>query len=375
MRVPLADLPTQYQRLKADIDAALLSVLESGHFLDGEPVRQLEHEIATLCGAAQGIAVASGTDALLLALKAAGIEEGQEVITSPFTFAATAEAIALLGARPVFVDIDPCTFLLDEAQIEAARTPRTKALLPVDLFGQMVDRQALEALASKHGLAVIYDGAQAIGARQQGGPLAAWGEAVTLSFYPTKNLGAYGDGGMVLTNSWELAAQVKSLRSHGVGAGGRYGYHERVGYCSRLDSLQAAVLLVKLSHLAAWTQRRREHAARYQALLSPLSKQGLVLPGCGVGNYHVYHQYTVRHPQRERLQAYLLEQGIESKVFYPLPLHLQAAFRSLGYREGDFPQAEQAAKEVLSLPIHPELTSGQVEYVAEQIHRFFEQAG
>jgi len=370
LKVPLADLRAQYHELKEQIDAAIVGVIESGSFIDGANVQRLEQEIAAVCGAQYGLGVASGTDALVLSLVACGIGPGDEVITTPFTFGATTEAIALVGARPVYVDIDVCTFNLDTAQIEAQITPRTKGLLPVDLFGQMADRDALAEIAHRYNLRLIVDAAQAIGARQHGQPIGVCGDTTTLSFYPTKNLGAFGDAGMVMTNDATLADRLRSLHAHGVGKNGAYGYHERVGYCSRLDTLQAVVLLAKLPRLAEWNAARRRNAARYRELLSDLAETGLILPRCEPGNDHIYHQFTIRHPRRDALQAYLKQQEIDTKIFYPLPMHLQPAYAYLGYREGDFPAAERAAREVLSLPIHPELTDAQIEFVAMHIRRF-----
>ncbi len=370
MNVPFADLRAQYHELKAQIDAAIVGVIESGCFIDGENVTRLEQEIAAVCGARYGVGVASGTDALVLSLRACDIGPGDEVLTTPFTFGATTEAIALVGARAVYVDIDLCTFNLDTSQLEARLTPRTRALLPVDLFGQMADRAVLTELARRHDLRLIADSAQAIGVRQKGQPLAASADCTTLSFYPSKNLGAYGDGGMVLTNDAERADSLRSLHAHGVGKNGAYGYHERIGYCSRLDTIQAVVLLAKLPHLAQWNEARRRNATRYTERLSDLVEAELVLPGCEAGNYHSYHQYTVRHPRRDVLQAYLKAHGVETRIYYPLPIHLQPAYAYLGYREGDFPAAERAAREVLSLPIQPELTDAQLEYVCDLIRRF-----
>ena len=367
MKVPLADLRAQYQQLKPEIDAAVLAVLASGGFIDGDRVQQLERDIAALCGAQHGIGVASGTDALVLSLVACGIGPGDEVITTPFTFGATTEAIALVGATPVYVDIDPCTFNLDASRIEGAITPRTRALLPVDLFGQMTDRAVLGDICARHNLRLISDAAQAIGTTQNGQPVAASGDTTTLSFYPTKNLGACGDAGMVLTNDAEIAARVRSLHGHGQSS---YAHHERIGYCSRLDTIQAAILSVKLPHLNAWNEARRRNAARYNELLADLNSADFTLPGCEKGNLHIYHQYTVRHTRRDALQAYLKEQGVDSKAFYPLPMHMQPAYLYLGCREGDFPIAERMAREVLSLPIVPELSDAQIVYVADCIRRF-----
>ena len=369
MKVPLADLRAQYYELKAEIDAAIVEVIESSRFSGGEKVTRLEEEIAHLCGMEFGIGVASGTDALTLSLVACGISAGDEVITTPFTFGATSEAIAHVGAKPVYVDVDNCTFNIDVEKIEAAITPRTKALLPVDLYGQMVDRQVLKEISEKHNLKLVIDSAQAIGARQFGTPIGRVGDCITLSFYPTKNLGAYGDGGMILTSSKECAELLRSLRGHGT-SHHKYQY-ERIGWCSRLDAIQAAVLYAKLPLLNGWNESRRQNAKLYFELLSELNGAGIVLPREEQGNYHIYHQYTIRCPKRDELQKYLTAHEIATEIYYPIPLHIQPAYKHLCYKEGDFPNAERVAKEALSLPIHPELTEEQVRYVAECIRKFF----
>ena len=372
MKVPLADLREQYRILKDEIDSAIVDVIESTCFIGGGNVQLLEEEIAQECGAKYGVAVASGTDALVLSLVACGIGKGDEVITTPFTFGATTEAIILVGATPVYVDIDNCTYNLEtaEAEIESKITSRTRALLPVDLFGQMANRSALSTVCTKHNLKLIIDSAQSIGARQNGRPIGATGDAITLSFYPTKNLGAYGDGGMVLTNDEEIARQLRTLRDHGQSA---YGFHDRLGYCSRLDALQAAVLRVKLPHLAAWNGDRRRNAELYNTHLSSVAavdSAGIMLPRFERENYHIYHQYTIRHHRRNELQTYLKENGVDTKIFYPHPSHLQRAYAYLGYSVGDLPAAEIVAQEVLSLPIHPELSGEQIEYVSDLIKQF-----
>ena len=371
MKVPLADLRAQYHELKEEIDTAIRDVIESSHFIGGEKVARLEQEIAATCGAKHGIGVASGTDALTLSLVACGIGPGDEVITTPFTFGATSEAIALVGATPVYVDIDSCTFNLVEQCIEEKITPRTRAILPVDLYGQMCDRDTLCAVARKHDLRLVIDSAQAIGARQSGRTIADHADMTTLSFYPTKNLGAYGDGGMILTNDDAQAELLRSLRGHGT-QGHKY-HHVRVGYCSRLDAIQAVVLLAKLPHLDAWNAGRRRNAELYHTLLADCADptvEGIQLPGHDPANYHIYHQYTVRHPRRDALQAYLKANDVDSEIYYPFPMHLQPAYAYLGYKEGDFPAAERVAREALSLPIHPELTEEQIVYVTDLIRRF-----
>ncbi|HLJ54648.1 MAG TPA: DegT/DnrJ/EryC1/StrS family aminotransferase [Chthonomonadaceae bacterium] len=371
MKVPLADLQAQYYELKEQIDAAIVTVIESCRFSGGPVVSQLEDEIAEVCGAKFGVGVASGTDALVLSLVACGVGAGDEVITTPFTFGATSEAIALVGARPVYVDLDMCTYNLDVSRIEDAITPRTRAILPVDLYGQMADRVALTDIARRHDIRLIIDSAQSIGARQFGRPIAAHGDTTTLSFYPTKNLGAYGDGGMVLTSDEEIADKLRSLRGHGT-CGHKYVYH-RIGYCSRLDAIQAAILQVKLPALSDWNEGRRRNAALYHELLADVaevSDEGIGLPGHERGNYHVYHQYTIRHPRRDALQQFLKARDVDSEIYYPVPMHLHPGYAYLGHVEGDFPKAERAAREVLSLPIHPELTEAQIRYVAELIREF-----
>ncbi len=364
MTVPLADLIAQYESIRDEIDAAIREVLLSGHFILGPFVEELEGGIAAFTGSDHAIGVNSGTDALILTLAACGIGPGDEVITPPFTFVATIEAVAHLGATPVFADIDPRTFLMDPAAAAARITSKTRALLPVDLFGQTADRQAYAELAARHGLKLIYDGAQAIGATYSGAPIGAFGDATTLSFFPTKNLGAYGDGGMTLTNDETLRDRVRSLRFHG--SGGAYEY-SHVGYCSRLDAVQAAVLRVKLRYLPEWNRARRRHAELYA---TGLAKTRCVLPAEAPAAHHVYHQYTVRHPERDRLRAHLAEADVQSGIYYPSPLHIQKAYAHLGYQPGDFPEAERACREVLSLPVHPGLTDEQIHHVCRTIEEF-----
>ncbi len=364
MTVPLADLAAQCASIREEIDAAIRSVLDSGRFILGRTVVEAEEAIARYCGARYGVGVNSGTDALLLALAASGIGPGDEVITAPFTFVATVEAIAHVGATPRFADIDIRTFNLRPDKAAVTVGPATRAIMPVDLFGQMADRRGFATIAARHGLTVIYDSAQAIGSLYDGRPVGEFGEAATLSFFPTKNLGALGDGGMALTNSEDLAEKLRRLRFHG--SGGDYAY-DAIGYCSRLDALQAAVLSVKLRHLDEWTAARRRHAARYQECLADT---GCVLPTEPEHVFHTYHQFTIRHPERDRLREHLKQAGIQSGIYYPSPLHLQAAYRHLGYAPGDFPNAERAAREVLSLPVHPELTDEQVEYVCQTLATF-----
>lgn len=364
MQVRMADLGSQYRRIRDELEPMLLEVLASGRYILGEHVEALEHEVAQVCNARFAIGVSSGTDALRLALRAVGIQPGDEVITTPFTFVSTTEVIVELGAVPVFVDIAPDTYNLDPHLVEAVITPRTRAILPVSLYGQSAEMRALRAIADRYGLWLIEDAAQAIGARHYEEPIGAFAHAATLSFFPTKNIGAAGDAGMVITNDEYIANKVRSLRVHGMNGG--Y-YYEDIGYTARLDELQAVILRVKMRHLAEWTERRRYHAALYRTLLADAPLQ---LPVALPHNYHVYHQFTVRTPQRDALREYLRQRGIESAVYYPLPLHLQPAYRFLGYREGDFPHAERAAQEVLSLPVHSELTEDQISLVAQSVLEF-----
>ena len=361
LRVPMGDLHAQYLSIKDDIDSALLRVMQGGRFILGQEVEALEDEVAKLCGARYGVGVASGTDALLLALLALGIGPGDEVITSAFTFIATAEVISRVGATPVFADIDPITYNLSPESVASKVTPRTAAVLPVHLYGQPAAMDEILSIAKRHSLAVIEDAAQAIGASLDGRPVGSFGDATALSFYPTKNLGAAGDGGMVVTSREDVRDNVRLLRYHG--SGGPYVY-ERLGFNSRLDEIQAAVLRAKLPYLTSWNEARRRNASRYTDLLHC---SGCILPSQAPGSYHVFHQYTIRSPRRDALKRALAEAGVDSGVYYPLPLHLQPAFAHLGYKHGDLPESEAAAREVLSLPVYPELTSEQIEYVAQVV--------
>lgn len=362
MAIPIVNPKAQNQSLKDEIAAAVQSVLDSGAFVLGPNGSALEPEVAAVCESKYGVAVNSGTDALVIALAAAGVAHGDEVITTPFTFVATTEAIMIVGAKPVYADIDPADFNLDPAEVEKKITPKTKAILPVHLYGQCADATRLGEIAGKHGLKLIYDGAQAIGSMHKGKGIGIYGDASTLSFYPTKNLGACGDGGMVLTDSEELYKAAKSLRFHGqgdIGSNSTYTY-EHVGYCSRLDEFQAAILRVKLNHIGKWNEARRSIASRYIEAMSDLPIQ---LPVAKPENNHIYHQFTIRSAERSELATKLAERGVGSKVFYPSPLHLEYAYASLGHKPGDFPEAERAAAEVLSLPMFPELASEDMETV------------
>ena len=361
MTIPIANPKAQYLTLKDEIDAAVEQVFDSCQFILGPNVAALEEEMPPLCDARFGIGVNSGTDAIVIALAGAGVGVGDEVITTPYTFVATTEAVMIVGARPVYVDIDPETFNIDPARIEEKITDKTKAILPVHLYGQCADIELIESIAVKHGLKLIADGAQAVGAQHKGKGIGGYGDAATLSFFPTKNLGACGDGGMVLTASEEVAARCKSLRFHGMDSTDSF---ELVGYCSRLDEIQAAVLRVKLKKIREWNEARRANAAYYLEALADLP---LKLPVTKPDNYHVYHQFTLRFGRRDELNAKLAQRGIGSAIYYPSPLHLQRAYSVLGYKEGDLPEAEKAAREVLSLPVFGELTRGEVEQVAEGV--------
>jgi dTDP-4-amino-4,6-dideoxygalactose transaminase len=369
VKIPLLDLKAQLESIRNEVVPALLSVVDSQQFIMGEAVQKLEAEIARFSNARFAIGCASGTDALLLSLKALDLEPGDEVITTTFTFFATGGAIHNAGGRPVFVDIDPSTFNLDVDQVEAAITSRTRAIVPVHLFGQMAPMERLMALSSRHGVAVIEDAAQAIGARQRaGGKWRMAGELGTtgaFSFFPSKNLGAFGDGGMIVTQSDALAERLAKLRTHG----GRKEYdHEEVGFNSRLDTMQAAILLAKLPHLASWNAARRSRAACYTDGLAGVG--GIVPPFTDPSNEHIFHQYTIRAQRRDALAEHLKGRGIGNKVYYPKPLHLQSCFADLGFVKGQFPEAERAAAEVLSLPVYPELSDDACQAVIDAIRDF-----
>ena len=360
--IPTLDLKAQYQSIREEIKVAIDTVLESQHFILGPEVQGLEREIAAYVDSKFGIGVASGTDALMLALKACDIGPGDEVLCPSFTFVATADAISLLGAKPVFIDIDPITFTIDPSKIDKSVSPRTKAIIPVHLYGQAADMDAIMGIARMHNLRVIEDCAQAIAATYQGRKVGAFGDLACLSFYPSKNLGGYGDGGMIVTTSEALAKRVRSLRNHG--AVKKY-FSEEQGWNSRLDEIQAAILRVKLRHLDKWTAARRDRAQRYDVLLSHIS--GLETPVVAAWGTHVFHQYTIRVPSRARVQNFLADAGIATAVYYPTPIHLQPVYHSLGYKPGDLPETEKAANEVLSLPIYPELTEAQTQRVATAV--------
>ncbi len=370
VNVPLLDLRAQFETIRDEVLPALMDVVESQRFIMGDQVRDLEEGVAATCGARYGVACASGTDALLLSLKTLELAPGDEVITTPFSFFATAGAIHNAGGRPVFVDIDPATFNLDVDQVGAAITSRTRAIMPVHLFGQMAPMESVMALAADRDLVVIEDAAQAIGARRKiDGTWRRAGElgmSGAFSFFPSKNLGAWGDGGMIVTQDERLAERLRRLRTHG---GAKQYHHDEIGTNSRLDTLQAAVLLTKLSHLAEWSAARRRHAELYTAALGEVA--GVEPPAVDPANEHIYHQYTIRAARRDELEQYLAERGIGSAIYYPVALHLQPCFAPLGYAEGSLPEAERACREVLSLPVYPELTAEQQDAVIEAIGEFY----
>lgn len=370
MSVPLLDLVAQYHTIKDEVWPALQQVIERQAFIMGPPVGELEAAIAERLGSAHAIACASGTDAILLPLMALQLQPGDEVIAPAFTFFATAGAIHNAGGTPVFADIEAGSFCLSPAAVEAAITPRTRAIVVVHLYGQMARMAPLLALAKRHGLAVIEDGAQSIGARQEidgrWRSAGTVGTVGTLSFFPSKNLGGWGDGGMMLTDDDALAARLRKLRLHG---GAKQYHHEEVGLNSRLDTLQAAVLLVKLRHLDAWTAARQARAARYDAAFS--GHPAVCPPRVEPGNAHVYHQYTIRVPDRDGLKAHLTARGIGCAVYYPTALHLQPCFAHLGYTVGRLPVTEAAMASVLSLPIYPELTDAQQDTVIAAVREYY----
>lgn len=379
MNVPLLDLRAQYRTIKAELDAAVAEVMESQVFILGPKVAACEEEVARYCRAAHGIGVTSGTDALLLALMAEGIGPGDEVITSPYTFFATAGSIARLGARPVFVDIDPVTFNLREDLVEAAITPRTRALMPVHLYGRMARMDRILDIAQRHQLVVIEDAAQAVGSEFKGQRAGSLGHYGCFSFFPSKNLGGAGDGGLITTQDAARAEKLRWLRNHGMNP--KY-YHKMIGGNFRLDALQAAVVLVKLKHLDRWTEGRQRNARRYHQLFTDGGLAGheiqlpnlpgkVLDPQSTCNCRHVINQYVIRAQRRDELVAHLQKNGIGCEIYYPVPLHLQECFLSLGHQAGDFPEAEKAARETLALPVYPELTEEQAQAVVNTIAAFY----
>jgi len=368
--IPLVDLKAQYNSIKQEIDEATQRVIDEGQFILGSEVKALEEEIAAYCGVNYAVGVASGTDALYLALLACGIKSGDEVITTPFTFIATAEAIARCGATPVFADIEPKTYNIDPIKIEPKISQKTKAILSVHLYGQPADMVSILEIASKYNLKVIEDCAQALGAEYKGKKVGSLGDAGCLSFFPSKVLGAYGDGGMVITNDPEIAEHVSVLRNHG---GTQKYYYSIHGFNSRLDSLQAAILSVKLRHIDQWIEQRRNKASLHSELLEVINE--IEPPYTAAYSYHIFNYYTIRlkNPKvdRDALRGYLNAQGIDTAVYYPLSLHLQEVYKPLGYKSGDFPESESAQGQVLSLPMYPELNEEQIGKIAQTIQGFF----
>lgn len=366
-KIAFFNLTKQYSSIKREIDAAIKKVLNSGSFIGGKEVEKFEKEVAKFCGVKYAIGVNSCTDALFLSLKSLGIGKGDEVITTPFTFIATAEVITNLGAKPVFADIESDTFNISPELVEGLITPHTKAIIPVHLFGQMVGMDEIMKIARKYKLAVVEDAAQAFGAKYKGKKAGSIGDVGCFSFFPSKSLGAYGDGGMVVTNKKELAERVRLLRNHGSSPKGKY-FNLIVGTNSRLDAIQAAILRVKLKHLNAWNKERHERADYYTKKLDGVGS--IFIPTIAMDRTHIFHQYTLRlrsGQARNKLKKYLGKEGIPTMVYYPLPLHLQPCFNNIGYKKGDFPEAEKAAKEVLSLPIYPEMATKEQNFILKKI--------
>jgi dTDP-4-amino-4,6-dideoxygalactose transaminase len=366
MNVPLLDLKAQYAAIKDEVDAAIEQVLESQHFILGPQVEQCEKAIAAYTACSYGIGVSSGTDALLACLMAEGIGSGDEVITTPYTFFATVGAISRVGATPVFVDVDPGTYNLNPSQIQSKVTSKTRAIIPVHLYGQMSDMEPVMRVAHEHALIVIEDAAQAIGAEYDGRRAGSMGHYGCFSFFPSKNLGAAGDGGMIVTNDSERADKLRCLRSHG--SKPKY-HHKIVGGNFRLDTIQAAVVLAKLTHLDAWTSARQRNAKRYDQMFGD-AHLPIGLPSVAT-NRHIFNQYVIRVSARDALQTFLRQKGISTEVYYPVPMHLQECFSYLGHGTGSFPESERAAEQTLALPIFPELTESQARFVVDCIREFF----
>jgi dTDP-4-amino-4,6-dideoxygalactose transaminase len=366
MKVPIMNIGIQYKQLEEEIDRAMKDIVQSSRFVLGRETEDFEKDVCSYCNVKCAIGVASGTDALILTLTALGIKMGDEVITTPFTFTATAEAIARVGAKPVFVDIDPRTYNMNPAKIEGVITSNTKAIIPVHLYGNPCDMNSILKIAEGHGLRVIEDAAQAIGATYDNRKIGSFGDSGCFSFFPSKNLGAFGDGGMILTNNGKLAEKLRSIRVHGTTSKYR---HSLVGFNSRLDNLQAAILSIKLKKLDEWTEARRKIGKRYNSALKDI----VIIPQDENKGKHVYHLYIVRvkGKRRDGLLEFLNENGVESRVYYPVPLHLQECYKTLGYKEGDFPEVERASLETLALPLFPGLEEEQQDYVVETVKKYF----
>jgi len=374
MMIPILDLSVQHEQLADEIGAAVAKVLRSQKFILGPEVRELEQDLAPYCQCSEAVGCASGSDALLLALMACDIGPGDEVITTPFSFFATVASISRLGAKAVFVDIDNSTFNIDTTRIESAITNRTKAIMPVHLFGQCAEMDRINELAGQSNIRVIEDAAQAIGAEYRGKRAGSLGAVACFSFYPSKNLGGAGDGGLLTTNDGKLADTLRILRAHG--AKKKY-YHDRVGINSRLDSLQAAILRVKFRYLDQWAAARRLNAHRYRELFHEaglVSSEEIRLPAESDGSFHVYNQFVIRARDRDGLRGWLSNRGVGTEIYYPLPLHLQDCFKDLGYKRGDFPESERAAEEALAIPVYPELGATAQAYVVETINSFYRQS-
>ncbi len=366
MRVPLLDLTRQYASIRDEMDEAIQKVLDHGMFIMGPELKEFETRLSEYCAVKNGVGVASGTDALLLSLRALGVGSGDEVITSTFTFFSTAGVISRLGARPVFVDIDPRTFNIDPDSLAGAITKKTKAIIPVHLYGQIAEMDEISAIAEKHNLPIVEDAAQAIGATYKGKKAGSFGRTACFSFFPSKNLGAYGDAGFLVTDDDDLADLIRKLRIHG--AKPKY-YHSMVGYNSRLDTIQAAVLMVKLKYLPDWHEARRGRAARYDRLLEDI--QQITTPFVHEHNYHIYHQYTLITEDRDGLKNFLKSREIGIDTYYPLPLHLQDCYKELGYQREDLPVSESLSNKVISLPIVPELTDEEQDFVVESLKEYY----
>jgi len=364
MNIPMVDLVAQYKSIKKEVNKEIDKVLETGRFIMGPNVEEFNKEMAEYTETKYGIGCASGTDALQLSLMAVDLQPGEEVITTPFTFVATAEVIALLGAKPVFVDIEEDSYLIDVDKIENAITDKTKAIIPVHLFGQAADMDRIKAIAKKHNLYVIEDACQAVGAKYKSKSVCSLGDMGCLSYFPAKNLGAYGDGGHVLTSNKELAEKIAVIMDHG--SDKRY-HHSRLGVNSRLDALQAAILRVKLKHIDSWNEARRDRAALYTELLKDAKVQ---IPVIREYNDHVFHQYSIQVEDRDGLQKFLKESGIASAIHYPIPLHLQPAYTKFSIGEGSFPVSEKAAKHIISLPMYPELGEKEIQLITNKIKEY-----
>jgi len=361
VQIPILDLARQYKQIGAEVEKTVIEILRSGHYVLGPYNQKLEETFAKYVGAKYALPVGSGTDALLLALVALGVKAGDEVITTPFTFIATAEIISYLGAKPVFVDIDPDTYCIDPKAVEKVITNKTKVIIPVHLYGQGADMPGLKAIAQKHNLKILEDACQAVGAVQNGQRIGVLGDIAAFSFFPTKNLGAMGEGGIITTNDEKAYQMMKALRAHGSHI--RY-EHEYVGYNARLDEIQAAIVWIKTKHIENWNKRRGEIAAKYN---EAFAKLGIKTPQVSSGNTHVYHQYVIEVSNREAFIKTMTEKGISTAVHYPKPLHLQPAYQNLGYKVGAFPIAEKASKAVISLPSFPELSDEEITFIIESV--------